>query len=553
MFGRLFSRRGDAQRMPDNSGKSGTDRLARALKKTVATASVEEEVSVVLRRQVPVRFDEEARSWLGGLPRMPVGTEWPRAKTQTPLNFVAQIDCAGLPPELWGGLGPREGWLLVFIDFEGIDNETTSARVLHVAELGPEVPPPEGLYFARRDVVDIRGLPETPAGAQRLHFRKWPIDLVPTEVDTSALTGSDLYGAPESEYIIGAMSDFNTDRPMTWRGALTALAGLVLAHNAERYEQNWRGNAGGLLDYPEPDVNDFNKIWQYRRELPEWKRDGRYPDDERLRAYMHVERRNGWTQRAFKVLDEETEASIRKLDEYRTKHAAAVAAGDAREAGSLIQSVAYFEKELADRREHRAYLRDLFAQYPSEEALVAEINRVGRAHLEWAQRTQDRLRDILRRVATRDLDSAVKPADWDAIAAEIASMKSVYWRKTHGTDLLRKVEGGVHFSLRNVLREEVLDRYVTPPDSADGIDPVVIADLEPRLRLFECEKPHKMGGLIDSYYDEPLKTGHVLLFQIASDAATGWICGDLGFVYVSISASDLEAGSFDKVRAWLEA
>lgn len=26
---------------------------------------------MVLRKQVPIRFDEEARSWLGGLPRLP--------------------------------------------------------------------------------------------------------------------------------------------------------------------------------------------------------------------------------------------------------------------------------------------------------------------------------------------------------------------------------------------------------------------------------------------------------------------------------------------------
>ena len=89
------------------------ERKPRAPKKAdTATIAVKESVSVVLRRQVPVRFDEEARSWLGGLPKMPAGTEWPRAKPKKPLHFVAQLDCASLPQELWGGLGPREGWLL---------------------------------------------------------------------------------------------------------------------------------------------------------------------------------------------------------------------------------------------------------------------------------------------------------------------------------------------------------------------------------------------------------------------------------------------------------
>jgi uncharacterized protein YwqG len=62
-----------------------------------------------------------------------------------------------------------------------------------------------------------------------------------------------------------------------------------------------------------------------------------------------------------------------------------------------------------------------------------------------------------------------------------------------------------------------------------------------------------MGGMIDSVYDDPLEKRHVLLFQIASDAAVGWIWGDLGLIYVSIHPSDLEAGLFDKAHAWLEA
>jgi uncharacterized protein YwqG len=99
----------------------------------------------------------------------------------------------------------------------------------------------------------------------------------------------------------------------------------------------------------------------------------------------------------------------------------------------------------------------------------------------------------------------------------------------------------------------VLDRYASPPSSDDGLNPDIIADLEPRLRYLETDRPHKLGGLIDSVYDDPLTKDHILLFQIASDAATGWIMGDLGLLYVSIRRSDLEAGSFENVKAWLEA
>ncbi|NOS54570.1 DUF1963 domain-containing protein, partial [Acinetobacter baumannii] len=83
---------------------------------------ISESVSVVLRRQIPPR-NEAPRSWIGGLPMLPDHVEWPRSvsaehpqKGERPLHFVAQVACADFPAELWGGLGPREGWLLLFID-----------------------------------------------------------------------------------------------------------------------------------------------------------------------------------------------------------------------------------------------------------------------------------------------------------------------------------------------------------------------------------------------------------------------------------------------------
>jgi hypothetical protein len=93
---------------------------------------VEETVSVVLRRQIPVRFDEAPRSWLGGLPMLPDNVQWPMAATtdhpergRTPLHFVAQVACSDLPRELWGGLGPRTGWLLLFLNGEDWDVMST--------------------------------------------------------------------------------------------------------------------------------------------------------------------------------------------------------------------------------------------------------------------------------------------------------------------------------------------------------------------------------------------------------------------------------------------
>lgn len=403
---------------------------------------------MVLRKQVPIRFDEEARSWLGGLPRMPIGTEWPRASARKPLNFVAQIDCSALPPDLWGGLGPRTGWLLLFVDFDDIDGQYNRkiARVLHVPELGPEADPPKGMYFAHRDMTDVSGLPRTPANVLRPHFRKWPIDLVTTGADTSEQTGAELYGAPENDLIIGAYNSHAGDRPLTWRGAYLVLAGLVLKHTSAGYENNWTGNSGGLLDYPEPDASERNKEWQQRREriaaqmprgyhCPEF-----YEADQQLKLEIYEERRKGWTHRAFPVLDEEEERCRSYLADKQAKLAAAMAAGDENEAFALRQLVEAGEEDVARNRAHRAYLTELFAQYPSEEAFVEEINRVGRAHLQWAQQTAVRLQELLAKAASQDLDAPIAAADWDAIVAEIATMKSTYWIKTHQTDLLKKVE-----------------------------------------------------------------------------------------------------------------
>lgn len=484
---------------------------------------------------------------------MPASSEWPHAKPKKPLHFIAQIDCAGLPPELWGGLGPRAGWLLLFADIEAIDEQKKRpiARVLHVPELGPEAEPPAGLYFARTNVFDVGAVAGAVPDAQRQHFRKWPVDLVTTAADTSALTGDELYGALAADRALFAYGNFAAERPLTWRGAYTILAQLVQGRSGAGYESNW----GGLLDYPEPDANDFNRVWQELRELPEWNPDGYYRRDPELRRQMREERRSGWTQRAFKVLDEELAIDTTKLAKYRAEVPAARARGDDKALRTAEGWVEYFTEKIAQHEENRIYLKDLFGRYLGEEAFLAEIQRVGRAHLDGVKRSSVRLRELLDLVGTKDLDAPIGEGEWDAIAAELADMKSEYWMATYDTRVLKLVEMGISFphSLEEAVREDLLDRYAASLASAAEIDPDTMARLEPMARHFECERPHKLGGHIDSVYDNPLEKSHVLLFQIASDGAVGWMWGDVGLIYVSILASDLAAGRFDTVKAWLEA
>lgn len=109
--------------------------------------------SVMLRRQVPIRFDGEPRSWLVGLPRMPDRMKWPRARDGRPYHFPAQVACADLPGRPWGFWGPRRGWLPFFVDAKGLtdgDEGRDYFHALHVKTLGPERQPPADMPSSRQ-------------------------------------------------------------------------------------------------------------------------------------------------------------------------------------------------------------------------------------------------------------------------------------------------------------------------------------------------------------------------------------------------------------------
>lgn len=73
--------------------------------------------ALVFRSPHAARSD--ATSWLGGVPRVPAGFDWPAGSEGRPLHFIAQIDLAALKPEPTTGARapglPTEGALLVFI------------------------------------------------------------------------------------------------------------------------------------------------------------------------------------------------------------------------------------------------------------------------------------------------------------------------------------------------------------------------------------------------------------------------------------------------------
>ncbi|HJS12034.1 DUF1963 domain-containing protein [Sphingopyxis sp.] len=181
-----------------------------------------ESVSLRLVPQIPPRDAISTNSWLGGRPRLPAGMEWPRIDDQ-PADFLAQIGCADLPQDLWGGLGPRDGTLAFFIH-----RRKHALRVLHLRDNGvPVTPPftlndPEGWFGPHGDLASgdlgsfaVRAFPE------------WPVDLVAIRAGDPDPRGE---GGPDEPG--AALHDRGYDiadpafHPFDW-GSMTAMVALL--------------------------------------------------------------------------------------------------------------------------------------------------------------------------------------------------------------------------------------------------------------------------------------------------------------------------------------
>jgi hypothetical protein len=117
--------------------------------------------------------DEQAAGQEGGLPRLPVGEEWPGRADGSPLPFIASIDCAALP-RAEGLPLPADGTLLFFLHHEDdVEDEAHTevpkhARALHVPagiETAVASPPPDHdtRTFFHEDIPLL--LPEHPLTA----------------------------------------------------------------------------------------------------------------------------------------------------------------------------------------------------------------------------------------------------------------------------------------------------------------------------------------------------------------------------------------------------
>ena len=151
-------------------GPDAKEILARILENELATMEMQSTARTdagpyaILTPAVPLPA-KDAVGWFGGTARLPKELAWPEIEG-TPLCFVAQIDLAQVPQNIWSGAGPRHGQLAFFIH-----PTATKAKVLHVdgALQKRSGPSPVSSHWFRKH-YDKR----PPVSA---YFPEWPVRL----------------------------------------------------------------------------------------------------------------------------------------------------------------------------------------------------------------------------------------------------------------------------------------------------------------------------------------------------------------------------------------
>jgi uncharacterized protein YwqG len=487
---------------------------------------VAENITVVLRRQVPIRHDEPARSWLGGLPVLPDAVEWPRGvnpenpgEGARPLHFLAQISCADLPADLWGGLGPREGWLLFFLNNNtSSQDDPETHRVIHVHDWGRERQLPsdigqvhDGVYTGSNftsymDQADVPTL-----------WRRWPVDLV-TFPNALHHDGPRSFGTPPDfaptlypDLPIGGERDrAPAIEPFSWR----CLEGVrTFLHSAA----------------PVPPTI--------------------HPNEQALRSKLQ---RSPLT------------AILDRLDEREAEF-------DAGETGRLLiadpetieesrrPQLERARKYKQDRRDRRTAIAELIARYPDSDAMLAflESERLRRAH--WRAAAVQRFAALDAAIGTNP-DTPLPAEQWEEIRSALESDRFIGWFPAYlgGTHVIIEEQTETSWQrmgprVVSATHEIAADYYVDPmrrhlvPDAA-------ISLLEPWWRRLDENRPHKMGGYHDGVQSDAEEgpTEAPLLLQLATDDAMQWCWGDAGAVYWFVPAAALAGGRVGKAACQLE-
>ncbi|WP_458149076.1 DUF1963 domain-containing protein [Bradyrhizobium sp. UFLA05-109] len=145
--------------------------------------------ALVTRSDLPVPLAHPARSFFGGLPKLPPAFEWPRAdvraneKLETvALSFVAQIDLADLPRSIPSPL-PKVGTLYFFCSSVFVGEDRPPCRVLyspaHGGAYAERSPPPDLMPLGGSDGdAQVKWLDPAVDFHSRVEF-KYPLSFQP--------------------------------------------------------------------------------------------------------------------------------------------------------------------------------------------------------------------------------------------------------------------------------------------------------------------------------------------------------------------------------------
>lgn len=466
-----------------------------------------EPISAILRPQVPIRFNETPRSWLGGLPQMPSSIDWPRGGAGSfPMHFAAQICCADLPAELWQGKGPRQGWLLLFLDgyrmgnYDGYDGDYPDgwAKVLHIEELGPEMSPPSDIrgvhdpYYAGAnydDAIDETDIPTV--------WRKWPIDIVPQKIELEpgkvvsfisrsfalrSTTGKELYGIDDGG--VSARLAPEDCPPLTWSGALRFVKCAI--------KQQKKHAAATYLD-----------------------------------RTAELRTCSGWVTRLVTKLEKDLESK----------------------AAARSQNRVVLKKTLAFLSEH--------TDEDAERALSAHIADETSRTADWWAAQSPMLEALLIEIKAKDQDAPLSKKEWSDLDMRVANIRreilqiGVSEDGDLGRARLTDLNIVDHAWPASVVREHYLDLYAKSAETQALIPEQTKETIAKIVREVKWGRPHRIGGLADPLQSDIGPDDPPLLFQIASDDTLNWMWGDAGAIFIHTTDQELSERKF-KVFANME-
>lgn len=490
---------------------------------------VMETVSVVLRRRVPINDGSQVRSWIGGLPMMPEGTPWPRStsrdypdKGPIPLHFAAQINCADLLTELWGGFGPREGWLLFFLDPNTYEfgGDHAGFKVLHTTEPGRETNPPADIgpvfdgAYAGPDYRYLTGVGDVPTS-----WRRWPVDLVvvPNKVEerdgylqvTPENFAAELYGGAEvtNEWSMPV-------EPFTASMLIAALSVLEKQLKTQPLQPKLIESVREGLDDP----------------------------------------------KEFELFKPDLEALEQRVEERRK---AVEAAGDAE--GEQGQKDLNWLNKTKARLESEKRRAAVLEHYSSGAALADYCLKTAESNERWRQTALEELRRLILLHQSQTQDTPLADGMWPSVKTWLEETEVRYFNfdgkrndAAPGTSPFVAHEKHVSlweiYSRSNVGPWEFVSDYYADPDRRHLIPAETLTRFEPWWRQLCDNRPHRMGGEFDALQSSPQKgpSSHLTMLHLASDKAMNWMWGDVGIVFFTIRPKDLAEGRFERVSAILE-